>query len=152
MNKNNGCLKGGVNWLGKQEGLYRANGNGLSREQCELQRCAHLPKFNDLHTLDLCASCMYIISQEKIFYNVIHFLKKKKGNIKKLFLCFLTPKPWLSACSPCRIEISGILRRVMCGSMSMFIKGSEGYNYQCHDPLQNTTKGKRIFYSSINSP
>lgn len=143
-NQNNGCLEGGIIWLGKAGRIVQGRWKeSLSGQQCELQRGARLPKSNDPGKLHL-YTCMYIIPQENFFMLECFMYFFWKGNIKKLFLCSLT-------CAPCRVETSGILWCVTRGSTSMFTRGSDvgdmEWDTNTATPYINATKAKRAFYS-----
>lgn len=129
-NRNNGCLEGGADWLGKAGGIVQGRWKwSLSWQQCELQGGVHLPKCNDPHKSDL-FTCMYIIPQEK-FFMLECFMYFCKREYQKTFPLF--PNSRVLAISPftCRVETSGILWRVMCGSTSRFTTGSDSL-HKCH--------------------
>lgn len=132
----------------KQEELSRADGNGLCQDRsvsykgCVFAKMQWPAQIRSVHV-------QVHYTSRKIFYMFFFFLK---GNIKKLFLCSLTPKSWLSACSPCRIETSRILWHVTCGpTIHVYRTVWRGWHGMTDTntatPYINATKTKRVFYS-----
>ena len=122
--------KEGLTGWGKQEGLSRADGNGLCLDSSVSYKGVCICQNATTRTNQICSpACTLYLKKNFLCWNVLCIFVK--GSIKKLFLCSLTPKSWLSAHSPCRVETSGILWRVMCGSTSRFTTGSDSL-HKCH--------------------